>query len=116
MHKSHVSLLQPKACLRHGTRSLLHCSSFLLVTNPALRTLMWREQTIVEFRSPITVLRLDDKQPAFSIAASAGAPRLQLPARRSDKGSDQCGDLICSSVQREMTRVENVNFSVRYIL
>src|SRR6266851_3498686 len=73
-------------------------------------------RTIFEFRSPIAVLRLDDKQPAFSIAASAGAPRLQLPARRSDKGSDQCGDLICSSVQCEMTRVENVNFSVRYIL
>src|SRR6266851_5661789 len=73
-------------------------------------------RTIFEFRSPIAVLRLDDKQPAFSIAASAGAPRLQLPARRSDKGSDQCGDLICSSVQCEMTGVENVNFSFRYIL
>src|ERR1700692_3067785 len=35
---------------------------------------------------------------------------------RTDKASDQCGDLICSGVQCEMTGVENVNLGVRNIL
>jgi hypothetical protein len=34
---------------------------------------------------------------------------------RIDKTSDQCGDLICSRVQCEITGVENVNLGVRHI-
>ena len=36
--------------------------------------------------------------------------------RRTDKVSDQSGNLICSCVQREMTGSENMNLSVRHIL
>src|ERR1700674_5762013 len=42
--------------------------------------------------------------------------RLIVQRETSNKASDQCGDLIGSRVQCEMTGVENVNLSVRYIL
>ena len=35
--------------------------------------------------------------------------------QRTDKASDQCGDLIRRRVQREMTGIENVNFSLRHV-
>ena len=35
--------------------------------------------------------------------------------RRSDKASDQSGDFIRRRVQSEMSGIEDVNFSLRYI-
>ena len=34
---------------------------------------------------------------------------------RAEKPPDQCGDFICSPVQREMSGVEHVHLCVRYI-
>jgi len=38
-------------------------------------------------------------KPVFSRAASASAPRPRLSMRRIDKASDQCRNLVCSSVK-----------------
>jgi hypothetical protein len=35
---------------------------------------------------------------------------------RTDNRSDQCGDLIRSGVQYEMTCIQDVDFGVRYVL
>lgn len=41
--------------------------------------------------------------------------RARRTISRMNKGFNQCSDLICSRVQREMTGVKDVNLSIRHI-
>lgn len=76
-------------------------------------------QISVRQQEPIRPFRFTRAHLSHKVASTSkceGVPRREPSMRRTDKFSDQGGYLICSRVQCEMTGVENVNLSVRYVL
>ena len=59
--------------------------------------------------------RMAGSTPADALTATANVPRFDPSTGRSDKASDQYGDLIRGGVQREMAAIDNVNLGSRHI-